>query len=106
LTELKVATGGVRRRRRHVTPPRPDDDPGAPENMSEEEYQRQLESSDPGEWPREFAAERRRRYMASTLSERSDPDEWMALHHGEPGSGLCLEGDETPEVVGVKEEGS
>lgn len=31
--------------------------------------------------------------MDSTLSECSDPDEWMALHHGEPGSGLSLAGD-------------
>lgn len=50
--------------------------------MSEGEYQRRLDSSDPGEWPGEFRAERRRRYLQSTLSECSDPDRWLELHYG------------------------
>lgn len=33
------------------------------------------------------------------MSECSDPDEWMQLHHGEPGTGLYLEGGEESEAV-------
>lgn len=63
LAELRVASGGVKRRRRHSTPPRAGED-DAPENMDEEGYQCRLDildSSDPGEWPGEFAAGKRRR---------------------------------------------
>ena len=69
-------------------------DDNAPENMSQEEYNRRMESENPEDWPSEPQEVRRQRYLNSTLSECSDPDEWMSLHHGEPGVGLYYEGDE------------
>ena len=75
------------RRRRHATPGRRDDggdDEGGdgPEEMSGEEYQRRMESSDPEDWPMESHGARRERYRQSTMSECSDPDEWARLHYG------------------------
>lgn len=60
LAELRLASGGVKRRRRRSTPPRAGEG-DAPEDMDEEGYQRHLDSSDPEEWPGEFAAGKRRR---------------------------------------------
>ena len=88
------------RQRRHATPARADRDGAdydydedAPENMSPEEYQRRMDSSNPEDWPGESRAERRQRYLQSTMSECSDPDEWMALHHGDAGRDVFLGGD-------------
>lgn len=105
LRHLRVSTRALRRRR-HSTPPAADrhlhadasrsrdGDGTPPEEMTQEEYNRRMESEDPEDWPAEPAEERRRRYMQSTMSECSDPDEWIQMHHGEPGSGLYLQGDE------------
>eukprot|EP00435_Cladocopium_sp_Y103_P032112 s1247_g8.t1 len=66
---LKEMRKAGKKKRRHVTPGRTGDD----EN---EEFEEDEEMSE------ESPAARRRRYMQSTLSECSDPDEWCNMHYG------------------------
>ena len=73
-------------RRRQTTPPsRPT---GRLGQFDENLEQAESEDEDPGDGPNETASERRRRYVQSTMSECSDPDEWADIHYGaqDPGA--------------------
>ena len=49
--------------------------------MLDEDDENQEEESDSDDWM-ETESQRRQRYLNSELCECSDPDEWMAYHHG------------------------
>ena len=65
----------VLRRRRHATPSRNNGggEDGEEEDLTESEYQRRMDSSNPDDWPAEPREQRRQRYLQSTMSECSDP---------------------------------
>ena len=54
--------------------------------MLDEDDENREEESDSDDWM-ETESQRRQRYLNSELCECSDPDEWMAYHHGSESDG-------------------